>query len=114
MSSFHFNTKTLAKAAAVFSLLVAGWHNSVVAQPATLDVVAIQAGLTDLNMTATYQLSDEHLAGMRGQGSEALVVAAQRHEIILWDEDSSDKGRGNRSVHQGNQVMTIKVNLGGR
>ncbi|WP_315981561.1 hypothetical protein [Aliamphritea spongicola] len=49
---------------------------------------------------------------MRGQGSEALVAAVQRNEIILWDEDSSDKGRGSRSVQQGNQVITIKVNLG--
>ncbi len=114
MSSFNINTKSLAKAAAVFSLLAAGWHNSVVAQPAALDADVALTGLTGLDVTASFQLSDEHLAGMRGQGSEALVVAAQRHEIILWDEDSSDKGRGNRSVHQGNQVMTIKVNLGGR
>ena len=114
MSSFHFNTKTLTRAAAALALLVGGWHSSVVAQPAALDADAALISLTGLNVTASYQLSDEHLAGMRGQGSEALVVAAQRHEIILWDEDSSDKGRGNRSVHQGNQVMTIKVNLGGR
>ncbi|WP_271272082.1 hypothetical protein [Aliamphritea hakodatensis] len=114
MSSFHINTKALTRTVATFSLLFAGWHSSVVAQPAAMDAEAVLSDLAGLNLTAVYQLSDEHLAGMRGQGSEALVVAAQRHEVILWDEDSSDKGRGNRSVHQGNQVITIKVNLGGR
>ena len=114
MSSFHINTKTFTRAAAALTLLIAGWHNSVVAQPAAMDADAVLSDLAGLDMTAASQLSDEYLAGMRGQGSEALVIAAQRHEVILWDEDSSDKGRGNRSVHQGNQVITIKVNLGGR
>lgn len=114
MSSFQHNTKALAKAVAALTLLVAGWHGSVSAQPVALNTDAAFAELTGLALTVNQQLSDEHLAGMRGQGSEALVVAAQQHEIILWDEDSSDKGRGNRSVHQGNQVITIKVNLGGR
>ncbi len=114
MSSFQHNTKKLAKAVAALTLLVAGWHGSVSAQPAALNTDAAFVGLTGLELPVNNQLSDEHLAGMRGQGSEALVVAAQRHEIILWDEDSSDKGRGNRSVHQGNQVITIKINLGGR
>ncbi len=40
MSSFHFNTKTLTRAAAALALLVGGWHNSVVAQPAALEADA--------------------------------------------------------------------------
>ena len=114
MSGFKNNTKKLATGV-LTAFLAYGWHAGVAAQTAAFEQNAELGDLANLVLPADQQeLSDDLLAGMRGQGSEALVIAAQRHEIILWDEDSSDKGRGDRSAQQGNQVITVKVNLGGR